>query len=60
MDAIPLPLELDHVPPLCVEVNDVVPLVQTFWIPLKVPAVKLEITVTVLVAILVHPLPVTV
>ena len=52
---------LDQEPPLTVEVKVDVPLIQMFWVPLRVPAV-VAVTVTVLVAVAFEqpPVPVTV
>ena len=52
---------LDQEPPLTVEVKVDVPLIQMFWVPLRVPAM-VAVTVTVLVAVALEqpPVPVTV
>ena len=52
---------LDQEPPLTVEVKVDVPLIQMFWVPLRVPAM-VEVTVTVRdsVAFEQPPVPVTV
>jgi hypothetical protein len=55
-------LLLLHAPPALLELNVVVPLTQTAWVPLKVPAFGAAVTVTVLVAVASEqpPVPVTV
>jgi hypothetical protein len=48
--------ELDHVPPVTVELKEVLPDTHTSCVPDNVPAVTGELTVTVLVSVaLAHP-----
>ena len=53
---------LDQLPPIAVEVNVVVPAIQMFCVPLRVPAEAGAVTVNVLVAVALAqpPVPVTV